>query len=1117
MNSLIMHGRLGFGVWALMSLVIGSVQLGLNEPAWGLTTVIDFDPPTFSSGQAIANLSGVTFPDAPVVFTPTIVATHSPPGALHSAVPCNDTQCSNNSNQLRMTFPKGVSYVSLRAGSDESTVQDCFPEGTICPFVARLIGYDANGTAIAASKDVIVASWTGSPSGYGAINTELSIADNSARIRSAVLYIGHHLLGGSDIPGRAQIDHLTFTVPDEPVAPPVTVTPPTITLTSPTGDQCFDSSFDIVVAGRVTMSGMLDLCTSVNGSELCGQGIYVKPDGTFNGLHLDRSNLHPGQNTIRVTLYDLAGHSAVAEIQLTMAGEENDLRITGMEITQGIQEEAIPPNTGVPAAYKGVKLIRDGKTIVRVYANRSGGRCGPEGGFSLLLSGSYFDRSGVERPLGIDLPDNGSRSLVRGGAEVTFAERVDPDGAFVFTLRPDWTSNESINLRASISQASRYPPIVECSTCLANNTMVVENVRFEYRAPVVISPVEITWTDGGGTTIRPPAPPAVFARTASISPVAESGLDVRPWAGTIDVTDLVNMGLDTRTLATRVFDRVAAFEIRDLPGYTIGVAQGLDIGLEAPVAYAWPPRFEAIALVTNGARPLTNVAHEFYHSLGYYHAGLSCGGCNAFPRIVWPPDDRGRIQGIGLDRRTNSGGSNKYRIIAPGAPGQPSEWVDLMSYCADLDNNAWISVRNWEAFGSAFPNGVVPDDLILGCSEATVTMNAAAAITSMSVAPGSQSLRVLAVIGLHQTVDALRVEQDESGMVVRSDVDSSYHIIVRDKAGKVLTDTAVLPLSIHIHGQPPSTVLSTYIPGADVAGIEIRYKDRILVSRLKTASRPKVSIQGIQPKLRVSREDGILLQWDATDADGDRLEARVEYSADDGRTFHVVASGVAGRQVSLPQRLLSHSKQARVRVTVNDGFNDGVAVSDRFETEGVPPQVYISDPAQATRINEGANLHLVGMGYDDRGEPIKKDEVLQWYDGDRLLGRGARLSVSDMKPGIHVLQFQAEDDLGRRTSASVKVEVLPQKLMSKYPAEQLSELMNRIGGINVSPPLIQKIQVTLEAIKRREVLPACMRLRDMLDEVKRFGKGETNIEPEQLRQIANVASQISTIMGCPHQ
>ncbi len=102
---------------------------------------------------------------------------------------------------------------------------------------------------------------------------------------------------------------------------------------------------------------------------------------------------------------------------------------------------------------------------------------------------------------------------------MTFAERVDPNGAYVFTLPPSWTAHEAITLRAVVNPSDVYGAVPECTGCQDNNTFIVSEVRFVPRSPITISPVEVIWTHSSGTVIRPSAPSAVFARTAAANTV----------------------------------------------------------------------------------------------------------------------------------------------------------------------------------------------------------------------------------------------------------------------------------------------------------------------------------------------------------------------------------------------------------------------------------------------------------------------------------------------------------------------------------------------------------------------------------------------------------------------
>src|SRR3954454_18862541 len=88
----------------LLALMLTAAVLGpLAQAKADTTTTIGFDPPQFSSGQVLSRVGGVSFPDSPVVFTPS-VATQSPPQALRRAATCHDAACSSGAATMRFEF-----------------------------------------------------------------------------------------------------------------------------------------------------------------------------------------------------------------------------------------------------------------------------------------------------------------------------------------------------------------------------------------------------------------------------------------------------------------------------------------------------------------------------------------------------------------------------------------------------------------------------------------------------------------------------------------------------------------------------------------------------------------------------------------------------------------------------------------------------------------------------------------------------------------------------------------------------------------------------------------------------------------------------------------------------
>jgi hypothetical protein len=339
--------------------------------------------------------------------------------------------------------------------------------------------------------------------------------------------------------------------------------PPIINIAAPSPGQSFSSPADVRLTGNVVAPGQaIAFCIQVNKSAVpaltdCNQFGLIKQAGFFIGATVNAIELQPGTNTIHLFAFDRWQQVGTAHVAVILP---SDLRITGMEVTQGIQRESLPLNIGGPRPYAGVSLIAGGKTIVRVFANQVAG--GPVGGVSARLYGTTpHPRWGVE-PLGLVLPDNGNLDLkVYALVEVRPEERADPNGAFVFTLPYDWTTRGEITLRAVINPSDYYKALEECAGCQANNTMILTNIPFKPRAPITLSPVQIIWSDNVKEHRPSDDSSQVFRQTASISPLSGGGLIVQPYIGQIDVSDLFALQLDKRDRTERIVSRLRRLDL----------------------------------------------------------------------------------------------------------------------------------------------------------------------------------------------------------------------------------------------------------------------------------------------------------------------------------------------------------------------------------------------------------------------------------------------------------------------------------------------------------------------------------------------------------------------------
>src|SRR4051794_11813329 len=191
----------------------------------------------------------------------------------------------------------------------------------------------------------------------------------------------------------------------------------------------------------------------------------------------------------------------------------------------------------------------------------------------------------------------------------------------------------------------------------------------------------------------------------------------------------------------------------------------------------------------NPDRPLTNMGHEFQHSLGRQHYATACGaGSSSDPG---DPDRIGLINGVGTDLSTVSpytvltspdGVPATPGVVPPGSPGV----YDLMSYCGPIGGSAetarrWISVFGWQFLVNRFryPSG---------------TAAAATAAQAPPPAPG------LAVYGSHGFDGSVEIAEVVPGTVPRALDPSPFRLVIRDAAGGVLADAPVFEDEAGGHG-----------------------------------------------------------------------------------------------------------------------------------------------------------------------------------------------------------------------------------------------------------------------------------------------------------------------------
>jgi hypothetical protein len=166
-----------------------------------------------------------------------------------------------------------------------------------------------------------------------------------------------------------------------------------------------------------------------------------------------------------------------------------------------------------------------------------------------------------------------------------------------------------------------------------------------------------------------------------------------------------------------------------------------------------------------------------------------------------------------------------------------------------------------------------------------------------------------------------------------------------------------------------------------------------------------------------------IVNWTASDLDGDSLSYSLLYSADNKQSWFALATDLTATTYSLDTSQLPGGTNAFVRILATDGVNTGEGDAGPFTVAGNPPTALINAPADGATYMPGESVLFTGDGFDLEDGSLS-DAALTWTSSlDGVLGTGGTLERSDLRPGSHLITLTVRDSASNEATASISLNI----------------------------------------------------------------------------------------------
>jgi Tol biopolymer transport system component len=581
----------------------------------------------------------------------------------------------------------------------------------------------------------------------------------------------------------------------------------------------------------------------------------------------------------------------------------------------------------------------------------------------------YLSRG--EESLELSPANNGISAKVNG------SNRNQLDDTFNFSLPLNWTTG-TIGIRVEVGPDNQFYELNYGNNSFPATSDSPKQITFNPARRISLHSYRLRFTkrDGSQHVVTHAEVLDSMPFLRKVYPIAEAndGLNV------VDRGELVLEGFaDNYNLQTGAG---WAALLRLIPCDTTGAAPD-----EVIRCYGWVPwtvhpqggRFWAYADSPKGAGPvgyLNLFAHELGHTFGLWDIGP----CQAIDNTGFWGDEVAQTVYI----------TTAYNVF-----------MNYSSACGILNGNQWVSSNHYELMQRSL---LIPGATSLvfdGSSSPQYYLGVSGVIT-----PG-QAAEVISTYTISRTAG---ITEPSSGPYTIQLLDENEQVLLTHNFSGGLLEGDEISDGVYYDElivRPPGSANLIIWEGA-----------KKLTELSTTPNAPQVRLLTALDGLTVSGE--VIINWTASDADGDELSYLIEYSPDNGQSWQILGLNLARPTYTLNADYLMGTVQGKIRISASDGLNTGSSVSDGFfNVDNKAPVVFIEFPQNDSRITYDTVINLVGEAFD-REDGILSGNSLVWrLDGSAIIGTGAYLSYDGFSWGSHTLTLEATDSSGATSDTSV--------------------------------------------------------------------------------------------------